>query len=194
MKAHWVIGIVMAAGMHAQPQVCKLDVYLVPGVPLPAGILGDASRKAAAMFLEIGVTLRMRDGIPARDPSDSCGAPIVIQLEDSIGFKGRADILAYANPYKTSGTSIHVFADRVLHLNLHPHAGFANALLAHVIVHEITHVLENLKHHSDEGIMKATWTLGDYDGMRRRPLTFAPEDVRLIHEGLAKHVPHSGAD
>jgi hypothetical protein len=32
---------------------------------------------------------------------------------------------------------------------------FSNALLAHVMAHEITHVLEGIDRHSSEGVMKA---------------------------------------
>jgi hypothetical protein len=59
--------------------------------------------------------------------------------------------LAHAAPFREIGTCIHVFLDRVLlHLNREP--AFSNALLAHVMVHGITHVLEQ---HSAEGVMKA---------------------------------------
>ena len=79
------------------------------------------------MFREIGVNLRMRMGLPSHDPSDTCGAPIVIQLEGTTRYPGPADALAYALPYQNAGTCIHVFLDRVLRGH---EQKFANALLA----------------------------------------------------------------
>jgi hypothetical protein len=57
-------------------------------------------------------------------------------------------------------------------------------LLAHVLVHEITHVLEGISRHSATGIMKDRWDDNDYSEMRRKPLRFAQEDVNLIYDGL----------
>ena len=34
-------------------------------------------------------------------------------------------------------------------------------LLAHVLVHEITHVLEGVDRHTGQGVMKARWTEDD---------------------------------
>ena len=60
------------------------------------------------------------------------------------------------------------------------------ALLGHVMVHEITHVLEGVARHSSAGVMKAHWDLADYHAMTGRPLPFAAEDIRLVraHFGM----------
>jgi len=182
MKTCWVIGIVMAAAMQAQPQDCKVDVYLASGVPT-GGMLLDASTRAAQMFREIGVDVRMRIGRPGRDPIESCTGPIVVEFERAVGYHGGPYELARATPYKESGACIHVFIDRVLEEGRK--RGFSNALLAHVLAHEITHVLEKIARHSEEGVMKARWSLRDYESMKRHPLPFAPVDVDLIRMGLA---------
>jgi hypothetical protein len=62
---------------------------------------------------------------------------------------------------------------------------FVIAVLAHVMVHEITNVLQRIDRHSEEGIMRAHWSSLDYHRMTRHPLTFALEDVELIRLGLA---------
>ena len=58
-------------------------------------------------------------------------------------------------------------------------------MLFRSLVHEITHVLQGIDRHSDSGVMKALWTAQDYFQMRVEALPFAPEDVELIHLGLA---------
>ena len=108
-----------------------MNVYLETDAPVPVGMLLDAKSKVAQMFREIGVNARMRNGIPARDPSDTCGAPIVVRIENAAGYRGGADALACAAPYKEYGACIHVFVDRVL-LKLNHEPFFANALLTHV--------------------------------------------------------------
>jgi len=191
MKAYWVIGIVMAAGLRAQSPDCTVNVYVESG-PMPVGMLSDAKVKATQMFRGIGLNVPMRNGIPSHEPGDGCGAPIVVKLENLSGYRGGSDALAYAEPYKRSGTCIHVFIDRLM-LRLDHDAFFSNALLAHVMVHEITHVLEGFQRHSDEGVRKAAWSEHDYESMKRHALPFTPDDVDLIRRGLAKRVARATA-
>ena len=155
MKAYGLIGIVMAAGLAAQPKDCSVDVYLAPPAVMPMGMLLNARLSVTALFGEIGVPLRIRTGIPAHDPNDSCGAPIVIRIEATTEYSVLPGVLAYALPYQESGPCIHVFLDRIL---LNRRQSSANALLAHVMLHEITHVLQGIDRHSAEGVMKAHWT------------------------------------
>ena len=53
-----------------------------------------------------------------------------------------------------------------------------------MLVHEITHILQGVMHHSESGIMKPHWDSTDLFEMGRKPLAFAEEDVRLIRLGL----------
>jgi hypothetical protein len=57
-------------------------------------------------------------------------------------------------------------------------------LLAHVLVHEITHLIQGINRHSDRGVMKARWDEDDYEQMRSRRLAFTEYDIRLIRLGL----------
>ena len=54
------------------------------------------------------------------------------------------------------------------------------------MVHEITHLLQGIDHHSENGVMKARWNAGDFAEMWYTPLTFTAVDVALIHSGLQK--------
>ena len=59
-------------------------------------------------------------------------------------------------------------------------------ILAHVMVHEITHVLQGVSRHSESGVMKATWTMKEYGEMLPKPLPFTDDDVLLIRLGLER--------
>lgn len=87
--------------------------------------------------------------------------------------------LAYSQPFE--GTHIHVFYDRLrqTYCRCPP-----SALLAHVLAHEIGHILEGTNSHSRSGIMKAHWDDNDLSKIARQQLPFAPEGVFLIHRGL----------
>jgi hypothetical protein len=58
------------------------------------------------------------------------------------------------------------------------------ALLAHVMVHEITHMLQGINEHSAQGIMKGRWTQDDFSCMIVKPLPFSDRDVDMIYRGL----------
>jgi hypothetical protein len=58
------------------------------------------------------------------------------------------------------------------------------ALLAHVMVHEVTQVLQGVNRHSDVGVMKAHWEQKEYNQMQWKPLPFTPHDVALVKAGL----------
>jgi len=59
-------------------------------------------------------------------------------------------------------------------------------LLGHVLVHEITHVLQGVSRHSEEGVMKARWNIPDFRAMEAHPLPFDRLDVLLIHAGVRR--------
>ena len=114
MKASWVIGMMMAAGVEAHAEGCTVDVYVIPTVVTPAGLVDNALANVTTMFREIGVNLKIRIGVPARGQHDTCGAPIVIQLEANTRYPIGPQAMAYALPYQKSGTRIHVILDRVI--------------------------------------------------------------------------------
>jgi len=66
-------------------------------------------------------------------------------------------------------------------------------VMAHVLAHEIGHLLERMDHHSDTGIMKASWTRDDYRTMAHHPLPFAKEDLEMIHCNLEEMRAHRRA-
>jgi hypothetical protein len=88
--------------------------------------------------------------------------------------------MAYAQPYE----AVHVV---VLYGRIENSAdGLTqiSTLLAHVMTHEIAHLLEGISRHSQTGVMKARWEAHDFAQMAYTPLPFAPEDVDLIRRGL----------
>lgn len=86
----------------------------------------------------------------------------------------------YALPYGGRRRVV-VFYDRVERV-----AGdtWAPRLLAYVLAHEITHVLQVSDRHAEAGIMKGVWNYEDLYAIHREKLHFTPTDVYLIDRGL----------
>ena len=129
---------------------------------------------ASRMFRRVGVTLSWMT-------SGAC-PPLAIRIDLARNTPKtfQAGALAYAMPYE--GTNIRVFYDRID--NHGPE--FVPRLLAHVLVHEITHVLQGLPRHSTDGVMKAHWDKSDTSRMLSADLPFNSEDVTWIRLGLAR--------
>jgi hypothetical protein len=71
-------------------------------------------------------------------------------------------------------THILVFYDHLKHL---AEPTQMSDLIAHVLVHEITHILQGIDRHSEAGIIKSKWTLADFRAMASEPLPFTLLDV-----------------
>jgi hypothetical protein len=134
-----------------------------------------AKIEARRMFAKIGVE------IDWRSLGTSCPArALVVSLETQEPDRFFPHAFGYAQPYE--GTHIHVFYDRVQKAVGPSRVRY---LLAHVLAHEITHMLEGTVRHSETGIMKAHWDVEEYTDLHWKPLEFAPEDIDLIYLGLA---------
>jgi hypothetical protein len=149
----------------------KIEVCTFEGLDLL--IVPQAERIAAQMFAGIGVAVNWR-------PLRNCPAEAIqISFTDHTSKDYLPGALAFAQPYE--GTHIRIFYDRVK-ATATPHN--LPSKLAHVMVHEITHILQGVVRHSETGVMKARWDDADYTEMCRRPLPFTETDIILIHKGL----------
>lgn len=136
-----------------------------------------AKKQVEQMFATAGVRIVWRDGAPSTTEIAE-ERPIIVHFVLHTSLSDHPGALAFALPFE--GTHLRVFYDRVRLDD----PRLTQAVLAHVLVHEITHLLEGIDRHSETGVMKAHWTPEDYREMIRRPLSFTPGDIELIHDGL----------
>jgi hypothetical protein len=156
----------------------KVCVEAGPAQPF---IVTQAESRAGQMFSDIGVKIEWRRG--RRDCQARPEETIYIRLSVDSPATLAPGVLAYAMPYE--GTHIEVFFDRILKM---VEQRRLTALLAHVLAHEVAHILEGVNRHSDDGLMKSNWSEADYMQMSWKPLPFAPVDVLLIQLGLETRV------
>ena len=141
------------------------------------GGVADASAKASSLFLSAGIKLEWHG-----DLNDCKGRrdAMVVSFRAITPKAFHPGALAYAYPYE--GVHIEVFYDRIAQAD----PGLLPSLMANVIVHEITHILQGIDRHSPNGVMKAIWNSSDYTLMKRGLLRFTPMDVEMIREGFAE--------
>jgi hypothetical protein len=162
-------GASLCAGQNATAQKATVTVCIESDPNVLMGVRPLASK----MFATIGVRIDWR---VLRSCPVGVGAIQVSLSYHSPGIR-KFETLAFAQPYERA---IVLFPDRVHELNRNG----GPSLLAHVLVHEITHVLEGICRHSATGVMKDRWDRVDYFEMGRNPLPFTQEDIDLIYDGL----------
>lgn len=176
MKITAMAAVAITVAMSARAG--EVTVYVQGWSVVPAPTQNRARVLANEIFAGVGVKLDWRVGQPSRSrwPIEK---PIVVEIITDTPTKLKPGALAFARPYE--GVHITLFYDRV---RAATEPELTPNVLAHVLVHEITHVLQGTCRHSDAGVMKSRWTHTDYMEMGQKPLSFTEEDVQLIRIGL----------
>ena len=166
--------LMSVVGLRAE----TIDVYLEDHAGVEAGDMYRAKNKAAAIFAAAGVRIVWRSGKPK--PADRVEqAPVQVRIVSDWPTQDHRKALAFATPYE--GVHVTVCYGRVREAA--PEA--PEMSLAYVLAHEITHILEGLDRHSETGLMKARWDWTDHYSIRWGLLALSPEDIELIHTGIA---------
>jgi hypothetical protein len=172
--------VLTAVGAHAAENGPGRGVCVQNRESVNIIVMVQAQALVTAVFAEAGVRIEWLTPRQCRTTTGNVVLRIEVDAVAPAGF-GR-EALAYALPYATSGTTIHVFYDRVLR----DHRDLTAQVLGHVIAHEIGHVLEGIARHSPGGLMKAHWDASDFASMRKHLLSFAAEDVELMRLRLPR--------
>jgi len=173
MKLTWLCGLAGATLLRAGA-ACDVVVYVSTDK-----LITVAEHTATSMFAGIGISVAWRMGELNSAPSGSVA--IRLTVTDGAPPDSQPGVLATSYPYAGADRGITVFYRRIREpARTVPE----QLLLAHVLAHEIAHVLEGIDRHSEEGVMKAHWSRRDFVAMQKEPLPFAPIDIDLIHLGL----------
>jgi hypothetical protein len=129
------------------------------------------------------VRLVWRTGEPAAGVRSGNAVIVQVGFTNQVPTDQKPAALAYAMPFAVDANVIRVFYERLRSVagdrrSLEP------TLLAHVLAHEIGHILQRSNQHSGTGVMKAHWDTPEFDAMAGKPMAFEPADVKLIHSGL----------
>jgi hypothetical protein len=144
-------------------------------------VIYQAQVETNAIFARAHVRIDWRD-------RGNCPAEAVrIGVSETAPRSAPPDALAWAMPFE--GVHIRVFLDRVQGRG----ALMAPHVLAYVMVHEITHLLQGTDYHSKLGIMKEHWDYSDFRLMTTASLAFTPFDIELIERGLEGRVRRAAA-
>ncbi len=147
-----------------------------------AYVMPRAKIITSQMFATAGVVLEWHSTGTAACQESQQTQTVILDFATDTPPSQHPGAMAYAQPYE----AVHIV---VLYDRIEKRAGGpiqACALLAHVMTHEITHLIQGISRHSQIGVMKAEWSARDLEQMTYKPLPFAPEDIDLIQRGLRR--------
>ena len=142
-------------------------------------VLLHAEDLARKMFRAAGVEIAWCNGIGSCRHSSG---EIVVTLLDAAPPYFSSEGVARALPFEGTHIEVLYFRLKSLPRSLQP------TLLAHVLVHEMTHIIQGLDRHSVSGLMKAHWDKDDYAALLQKPLPFTAEDIELMQMGLKQRL------
>jgi hypothetical protein len=176
MRIAWILPGVI--GLLSNATAADVAAYLAPG---GRACPYQAKKMVTAIFKGAGVTIEWRS--PKEASVNPRGILLRIDLAHDTPALRMPGALAVSYPFDRCRKGITVFLDRLRSLTRDDY--LESELLAYVLVHEITHVIQGLDVHTEEGIMKARWSPADLAAIFRQGLSFAPEDLVRIRQALA---------
>lgn len=164
-----------------------VGVYVNNGQKIRGGHLGQAQAMVGQILSDAGVRLRWKLDTPRRptEPLGCLARPLEIRVDFVSGIPHSASSKAFAQsfPYAEDGFRIAILVDR-LEPFFRSRPLLVTAHLAHVLAHEITHVLQGMSRHSETGLMRTQWNDDDYKQMLKGRLVLEPLDIKLIRLGM----------
>lgn len=157
----------------------KVRVCLNPSNYVYGYVMTRSEAISSKMFATARVAIEWHSACQGLQPMKT----IILDFAKNTPHGEHPGALAYARPDEAvEAVHIVVLFDRIENSSDGPRQ--VATLLAHVMTHEITHVLQGISRHSETGVMKAHWNTHDVIQMAYKPLPFAPEDIDLIQRGL----------
>jgi hypothetical protein len=193
--------IVIASLMLASASAEQLRVVVYDQARLPKNVTRTALENLRRIFHQAGIEIEFVAGDAAaseaslitypapppkgREQEAACLARRDIALEIVAVTPGavKSSILGMAQPLARAGLNARVFDDRIQDAARRENRTHA-VVLAHVIAHEIGHVLLRTNAHSGGGLMSARWTAFEYSHIARSFMFFTADQSRSMRMTL----------
>ncbi len=154
MKHSIRIAGILVAGLTAHARDSKpADVTVYVNGDSPGSVYSSARETATWIFARIGVRVAWHDGELSEGAPPASPVTIQVQFTHKAPAGVSGDALACALPFGGHAVAITVMFDRIRFV---ANGSSREApILAHVLAHEIGHVLLRTDGHTDVGVMKA---------------------------------------
>ena len=156
-----------------------VQLLIVNDAHVPADVLSAAKHEAAAIFARAGIAVIWYDEAPGAPAEYRFAVKIVPNALSHLHAKPHVMGAALREPRGAAGTIVYAFFGRIDDFARGQRVS-AGTMLAHVIAHEVGHLLLPTGSHSERGLMRGTWDRAHVDNAVRGELTFTPEEIQTI--------------
>jgi hypothetical protein len=180
----------------------QLRITVYDGARLPPEIIAPAFEDLRGILREAGIDIEVISGdftahevsflelpTPPRKGAERAAAcrarrDIALEILKTAPPGYKASILGYAQPLASAGLNVRVFNDRIRWAAADRNRSYAT-VLAHVMAHEIGHVLLRTSEHSSGGLMSRIWSDADYAWMSRSLMFFNRQQATAMRIELS---------
>lgn len=193
--------LMLATLMMTSAGAADLNVVVYDQAHTSKGVSRAAITELRRIFHRSGIEIEFIAGDAAASEASLNDAPVVphkghereaaclarrdialkIQAAAPEQLKGTA--LGMAQPLARIGVNARVFDDQVQNAAILRNGSYTE-ILAHVMAHEIGHVLLRTNEHSRDGLMAAVWTKLDYDSIAKGHLIFTHDQAEAMRATL----------
>lgn len=142
----------------------------------------EIKRAVGRTFAPVGIRISWVDGKPKNIGPPAAPVVVYVQFIRRSFQYHRPGVLADATPFAPGVKTITVICERVQAItNSHDRVP---RIVAHILAHEIGHVLLATDQHDEIGLMKGTWDREEFDAMKTNSLGLTSSDLELVRERL----------
>jgi hypothetical protein len=157
-----------------------IQLQIINDANVPSDVLDGVRHEVAAIYARAGIAVVWDDATTDVRPVLRFAVKIV---PHSLGYGDAKPHVMGVALRETRGAIVYVFSGRVEYFARVQRIS-NGTMLAHVIAHEIGHLMLPKGWHSQRGLMRGTWDRAQVDAAARGALTFTPDEVRTIREEL----------
>jgi hypothetical protein len=153
-----------------------VQLQILNDANVPADVLSAAQHEVVGIFARAGIEIVWHDA-PGAAPSALRFAVKIVPHSLHYGDT-KPHVMGVALSGER-GTMVYVFYGRVDDLARTQRVR-TGTMLAHVIAHEVGHLLLPKGRHSQSGLMRGSWDRTQVEAAARGALTFTPDEIRTI--------------
>jgi hypothetical protein len=151
-------------------------IHLTNIAEAPAAVVRDAQQQVTSIFLDAGIDVRWAEDVRQVHGHADVVRLTLVPLETGALQHDRRVILGAAMPSSNGIGTAWVFYQRVAR-EAERHGVAIAPILASAVAHEIGHLLQRRRGHSERGLMSACWNRGDYLRASAGRLRFSAADA-----------------
>lgn len=170
-------------GVAVKPQSAILveatRIFGVTGIKLQP-VVGNLESTEARLVNYLDPPHRNKISQPACCARVDIAVDLVKRAPQSL----KLSILGSATPFATRGLNVRLFMDRIQDAAARDNQPVP-ILVAHVLAHEIGHVLARTTAHAPSGLMSASWSDSEYRRLGAGVLLFSRQEAALLRSTLS---------